>query len=65
MSKPLLIFALICCAVVAIILAMGMQQFGKGGVEGAKRSNKLMQYRILAQFVAVIAILLFVTLGRG
>ena len=47
------------------ILVMGVSNFGKGGEEAGKRSNKLMRYRIYAQFVAVALILAFVTLRRG
>ena len=44
------------------MLALGIGNFGKGGTDSAKRSNKLMQYRILFQAVAVILILLFIFL---
>lgn len=41
--------------VVAVILAMGIWNMAKGG--SASRSQKLMRYRILAQFVAVILVM--------
>jgi hypothetical protein len=47
---------------VLVVLAIGISQFGKGTVEAAKRSNKMMQLRIVAQFVAVVFLLLFVWL---
>jgi hypothetical protein len=59
-SDPLVLLAVGACAVVALILAFGIGRFGTGGVEGAKRSNRLMQYRIIAQGVAVALILLVV-----
>ena len=49
-------------AAVVAVLALGIGNFGKGGTDSAKRSNKLMQYRILFQAVAVILILLFIFL---
>ena len=64
LSDPLFIFAALACGVVAVILLMGISQFGKGDIESSKRSNKFMQYRIIAQFIAVAAILLFVLI-RG
>jgi hypothetical protein len=46
------------------ILFLGINSFRKGTAESAKQSNKFMQARIIAQFVAVILIVLFVIL-RG
>ena len=62
MDDPLFILAAVACLVVLAILVMGVSNFGKGGKDAGKRSNKLMRYRIYAQFVAVGLILLFVTL---
>ncbi|MEL6648751.1 MAG: twin transmembrane helix small protein [Pseudomonadota bacterium] len=64
LSDPLFIFAALACAVVAVVLVMGISQFGKGDIESSKRSNKFMKLRIIAQFIAVAAILLFVMI-RG
>jgi hypothetical protein len=50
------------------VLAFGIGGFGsKGrqGVDGARQSNRLMRYRIVAQFVAVILIMLTVWATRG
>ncbi len=63
-DDPLLIIALVACAIVLIILLMGINAFRKGGVEGSKQSNRLMQWRIGAQFVAVLLILAFVYFRR-
>jgi len=54
LSDPIFIAILAVVLGVALILALGIAQMGKGGKEGAKRSNKLMQARIVAQAVAVI-----------
>ena len=48
-----------------IILMIGIGGFGRGGEFNRKYSNKLMRMRILAQFIAVILILLFVWIARG
>lgn len=61
-SDPLFWIVAAACILVAIILAKGISTFGKGG--DPKRANKLMQYRIIAQFVAVILIVGFVYIRR-
>lgn len=63
-DDPLLLAALIACGVVLIILLLGINAFRKGGVEGSKQSNKMMQWRIGAQFVAVLLLLAFVYFRR-
>jgi hypothetical protein len=48
------------------ILMFGIGSFGKGGEFSRKYSNKMMRWRIIAQFIAVMLILLFVWLrGKG
>jgi len=63
-NDPLFIFVALACLVVVAILFLGINSFRKGTAESAKQSNKFMQARIIAQFVAVILIILFVIL-RG
>lgn len=50
---------------VVVILAIGIGTFGKGGKADRARSNRLMRYRLAAQFVAVLLILLFIFLRGG
>ncbi len=50
---------------VLVILAIGIGGFAKGGEFNRKHANKIMRWRIAAQFVAVVLILLFVWLRRG
>jgi hypothetical protein len=64
LSDPLFILAAIACLAVVVILAIGLGGFAGGGAFNKKNSNKLMRYRIGAQFVAVVLIVLFV-LVRG
>ncbi|WP_439142794.1 twin transmembrane helix small protein [Pseudooctadecabacter sp.] len=45
------------CLIVGAILIWGVSLFGSGG--DSKKSNKVMQYRIAAQFVAVVLIVGF------
>ena len=63
-NDPLFIVVALACLVVVAILFLGINSFRKGTAESAKQSNKFMQARIIAQFVAVILIALFVIL-RG
>lgn len=65
LNDPLFLLVIAACIIVALILARGISYFGKGGVEAAKKSNKMMQLRIAAQFVAVVLIVLFVWLRGG
>jgi hypothetical protein len=51
--------------VVVVILMTGIGGFAKGGEFNKKYANKLMRWRIAAQFVAVLLILLFVWVRRG
>ena len=60
MSSILFIIAIITCLVVLIILMFGIGSFAKGGNFGKKYSNKLMRWRIIAQAVAVLLIIVFV-----
>jgi uncharacterized BrkB/YihY/UPF0761 family membrane protein len=64
LNDPLFIIVALACGVVAVILIMGISNFGKEGIDNAKRSNKFMRWRIIAQFVAVVIILLFVYIRR-
>lgn len=50
---------------VLVILMIGIGGFAKGGDFNRKHANRIMRYRIAAQFVAVLLILLFVWLRRG
>ena len=44
---------------VAIVLILGIGTLFKGGETSKKYSNKLMQLRVLLQFVAIIALVCF------
>ena len=59
MNDPLFILATVVCLIVLIILMIGIGVFTKGGETSRKYSNKLMRYRIIAQALAVVAIVLF------
>ena len=44
---------------VAIVLVLGIYTLFKGGDTSKKYSNKLMQMRVLLQFVAIILLVIF------
>ena len=63
-NDPLFILVVIAVFIVLGILLLGVGSFGKGGEFNRKYANKIMRYRIGAQFVAVLLILLYVYLRR-
>lgn len=65
MSDPFFILILLAVATVVIVLMLGLGGFAGGGAFNKKNSNKLMRYRLLAQFVAVIFIVIYVWFIRG
>ncbi|WP_375174726.1 twin transmembrane helix small protein [Pseudooceanicola sp.] len=63
LNDPLFILVALAVAGVAGILLFGIGGFAVGA--GGKRANKIMRLRIIAQFVAVLLILLFVFIRGG
>ncbi|MEO8243263.1 MAG: twin transmembrane helix small protein [bacterium] len=59
MNHPLFILATVVCLIVLVILMIGIGAFTKGGEFNRKYANRLMRYRIIAQALAVLAIVLF------
>ena len=53
------IFGIMLLIVVAIILVLGIGTLFKGGEISKKYSNKLMQYRVLFQLIAIIVLVCF------
>lgn len=65
-DDPLFWAMAVAILIVLGILMLGIGSFGKGGEFNRKNANKIMRWRIGAQFVAVLVILLFVYLrGEG
>lgn len=64
-SEPLFWVAAIACLSVLVVLILGISKFAKGGHDARIKSNKLMQLRLILQFVAVMAVMLFVYVTRG
>ena len=53
------------CLAVLVVLLVGVAGFARGGDFNRKYANKIMRLRLLAQFVAILLILLLVWLRRG
>lgn len=64
LNDPLFIVAGIAVLAVLAILIFGIGTFAKGGDFNKRNANKIMRWRIGAQFVAVLLILLFVFIRR-
>ncbi|MCO6385006.1 MAG: twin transmembrane helix small protein [Vannielia sp.] len=65
LNDPLFILVAVACLIVVAILLFGIGGFAKGGDFNRKHANKVMRWRIGAQAVAIVLILLFVWLRRG
>ncbi|NJM81944.1 MAG: twin transmembrane helix small protein [Tabrizicola sp.] len=55
-SDPLFLLATVASLVVLVILMIGIGSFVKGGEFNRKNANKIMRWRLGAQFLAVILI---------
>ena len=64
LSDPLFVIVIVAMFAVLAILLVGFGGFARGGDFNRKHANRIMRYRIGAQFVAVVLILAFVTI-RG
>lgn len=66
LKDPLFIAVAVGALIVLVILMIGIGGFAKGGEGRGKKSNKLMQWRIGLQFLAVVLIVIFIWLrGQG
>jgi len=65
MSDPFFTLIIIAVIAVVIVLMLGLGGFASGGAFNKANSNKLMRYRIIAQFIAVMLIVIYVTFFKG
>lgn len=65
LSDPLFVIVAVAVLVVLGILLLGIGSFGRGGEQASKTSNKYMRWRIYAQGVAILLILVFVYFHRA
>ncbi len=64
LDDPLFTFVVLSVFAVLVVLMIGLSGFAGGGKFNQKNGNKMMRYRIIAQAVAVVLIVIFVFL-RG
>ncbi|RID93192.1 twin transmembrane helix small protein [Gemmobacter lutimaris] len=64
LKDPLFLLAAAASFVVLIVLMIGISGFAKGGDFNRKHANRLMRYRIIAQAIAVLLIVLFAWLHK-
>lgn len=64
MGDPLFVLIILACIAVVVVLMLGLGGFAGGGEFNKKNSNKLMRYRIGAQFIAVVLIVIYVYLRQ-
>lgn len=60
LSDPLFVIAAIAALGVLVILAIGIGGFARGGEFNRKHGNRMMRWRLYAQFGAVVLIMVFV-----
>lgn len=66
LQDPLFIVVAVACLAVVAVLIFGIGSFAKGGEFNKKYANRAMRWRIYAQLIAVVLILLFVLIrGEG
>lgn len=65
LHDPLFLIMALAVLLVLGILLVGIGSFAKGGEFNRKHANRIMRYRIYAQFVAVALIVLFVYVRGG
>lgn len=64
LRDPLFLIAALACLAVLGVLIVGVVGFARGGAFNRKYGNKLMQLRLLLQFIAVMLIVAFVWFAR-
>ncbi len=65
LEDPLFVAMMVAMIAVAGILLFGISAFARGGSFNKKYANKAMRWRIMAQAVAVVLILLVVLVRGG
>lgn len=63
-SDPLFWLVVIALGSVALILTIGIGGFARGGEFNRKHGNRMMRWRIIAQAIALVIIMIYVTI-RG
>ncbi|WP_439560562.1 twin transmembrane helix small protein [Roseinatronobacter sp.] len=59
LQDPMFLIAAFASLVVLAVLLIGIGGFAKGGEFNRKHGNRMMRYRLYAQFIAVVLIVAF------
>ncbi|WP_112311922.1 twin transmembrane helix small protein [Pseudogemmobacter bohemicus] len=65
LRDPLFLLAAFAALAVAAILIFGIGTFAKGGEFNRRNANKIMRWRLIAQFIAVIVLVAFAWFRRS
>ncbi|HJQ55287.1 MAG TPA: hypothetical protein VJ890_00185 [Vineibacter sp.] len=65
LSYIALIFAGLCMLGALASIFIGMLRAGQGGIEGARRGNRMMWWRVRLQIAAVVLIIVWYLLSRA
>jgi len=65
LKDPIFLIATALTLVVAAILMFGIGSFAKGGDYNKRNGNKIMRWRLYAQFIAVVVIVGYAWLRSG
>ena len=65
LRDPLLLLAAVAALSVAAILIFGIGTFAKGGEFNRRNANKIMRWRIIAQFIAVVLLVAYAWLRHS
>lgn len=65
MSGAMMYLAPAAMLAVAAVLAMGLRNFLRPGVAARSRSNRLMQWRVVLQLIAVVLIMLVIWIKQS
>lgn len=63
-SDPLFIIVILAVLAVVVVLMFGLGGYAGGGAFNKKNANKIMRLRIIAQFIAVVLIVIYVYLRK-
>ncbi|MEQ3624481.1 MAG: twin transmembrane helix small protein [Celeribacter sp.] len=64
-NDPLFLLVALAILITLAVLLFGVGTFGRGGAFNRRNSNKIMRWRIIAQAVAIVLILIFVFFRRS
>ena len=64
-QDPLFIIVIIAVLAVVVVLMIGLGGYAGGGAFNKRNSNKIMRWRLIAQFIAVVLIVIYVYLRKA